>query len=113
MADMTVAEMVEELALAFDKVGEVEDWIARRLDGTVDRTTIESAFCEVTQHLADDGPPTTDQWEHLLVAAATFSALLGHHYRLTFMTGDYIHFVTFNITGQDYGLFFTWTPLRS
>lgn len=74
MADIEESELVDEIVSALDTVGEVEGWIERRMDGTLEGTVLESAFCEVTRRLPGDAPPSTDQWEHLLVAAATFSA---------------------------------------
>ncbi len=74
METLDASTLVEELLAAFDTVGELERWIDRRMDGTVDQAVLNDAYGQVTQRLLGHEPPDTAFWEQLLFASSMKSA---------------------------------------
>ena len=68
------SSLVEELLAAFDTVGELERWVDRRMEGTIDQSALNDAFDQVTQRLLSSDPPDTAFWEQLLFASSVRSA---------------------------------------
>ena len=73
MANLDVARLVDEIVSNVDEVGELEAWVKRRLDGTVEDALLDEAFGQVTQRWLGAEPPQTALWEHLVVVTAAHS----------------------------------------
>lgn len=74
MSDLNVTSLVDEVVSALDTVGELEDWMLRRLDGSVAGPLIDETYRQVTGRLLKADPPEIARWEHFLVSAAVNSA---------------------------------------
>lgn len=74
METLDASTLVEELLVAFDTVGELERWVDRRMEGTVEQAVLNDALGEVTSRLLSADPPDTAFWEQLLFAASVRSA---------------------------------------
>ena len=67
-----VAQLVREVADAVGQVGELEAWVAKHLDGSVDETAKQACVQAAEQFLVGT-PPQIGAWEHLLVTLAFHS----------------------------------------
>jgi hypothetical protein len=74
MSDLKVTDLVDEVVSALDTVGELENWMLRRLDGSVAGPLMDETYRQMTGRLLEADPPEIARWEHFLVSAAVNSA---------------------------------------
>jgi alkylhydroperoxidase/carboxymuconolactone decarboxylase family protein YurZ len=74
-----VAQLATEIITAVDQAGELESWVARRIDGSTDEAALAEASTQVAMRLLDVEPPITGAWEHLLVTLAVHSSRAPKH----------------------------------
>jgi len=75
IADAT--QLIDEILQALENVGEPEDWVQQRVDGSVDQAVLDETFVAITERLLGTQPPQTAHWEHLLVLTAARSTQRG------------------------------------
>ena len=74
MTDLTAEALTNEVLSTLTTVGELEGWLDRRLDGSVDRDVTTNAFRALTKSLLGGVPPNAADWEHLVTKASVRSS---------------------------------------
>jgi hypothetical protein len=65
--DQLVTQLVNEILVAVDQVGELKSWVVERLDGPINDAALHEACTQVAEQFLSSTPPQTGFWEHLLL----------------------------------------------
>ncbi len=71
--DQLVTQLVNEILVAVDQVGELKSWVVERLDGPINDAALHEACTQVAEQFLSSTPPQTGFWEHLLLTLAVHS----------------------------------------
>ncbi len=77
MVDLSVAGLVAEVLSSLATAEDLESWLQRRMDGSVENAILKETFRATTNRLLIAKPPQIAEWERLLVAAAAISGAHG------------------------------------